>query len=53
MQKPQLQQDKEQENDNRTDRDEEILPVLPQASTASGNKVRPGTTVRTEAFPLW
>jgi hypothetical protein len=40
VQKPQLQQDEEQENNDRTAGDEEILPVLPEASTASRNKVK-------------
>jgi hypothetical protein len=39
MQKSELQQDEKQKDNHRTIGDEEILPVLPQASTASGNKV--------------
>jgi hypothetical protein len=34
MQTPQLQHDEEQEEDDGTDRDEEVLPVLPQAPAA-------------------
>jgi hypothetical protein len=39
VQEPELQQDEEQKNDDGTAGNEEVLPVLSQASAASGDKV--------------
>jgi hypothetical protein len=39
VQEPQLLDDQEQEDYNRTSRDEEILPALPEASAAQGDQV--------------
>jgi hypothetical protein len=42
VQAPQLQHDEEQEEDDGTARDEEVLSVLPEASAAQGAKVSGG-----------
>jgi hypothetical protein len=39
MQKPELQQNEKQTHHYRTDRIEKVLPVLPEASSASGDEV--------------
>src|SRR5688500_18810725 len=41
VQTPQLQHDEEQEEDDGTARDEEVLPVLPEAPAAQGAEVGP------------
>src|SRR5687768_7862632 len=55
MQTPQLQHDEEQKEDNRTDRAQQVLPVLPETYAAQGTEVsrrrQPSAVRRPDVMP--